>query len=83
MQVENLTDRQVIDHILNGNNETMKESLLLALNGIWGVVADKKHTLKLAKQALKENKTLHCVFVDGESCDEENATNSYLELWIE
>lgn len=83
MKVDNLTDKQIIDHIMNGNNDEMKESLQLALNGIWGIKADKNQTIKLAKQALKENKTLHCTFVDGESCDETNAQDSYLKLWIE
>lgn len=83
MQVENLTDKQVIDHIMNSNNETMKESLQMALNGFLGLKADKKHTLELAKQALKENKTLRCAYADGESCDGENAKESYLDLWIE
>lgn len=54
MKVDNLTDKQIIDHIMNGNNDEMKESLQLALNGIWGIKADKNQTIKLAKQALKE-----------------------------
>lgn len=83
MKVDNLTDKQIIDHIMNGNNDEMKESLQLALNGIWGIKADKNQTIKLAKQALKENKTLHCTFIDGESCDDKNAQDSYLKLWIE
>lgn len=83
MKVDNLTDKQIIDQIMNGNNDEMKESLQLALNGIWGIKADMNMTIKLAKQALKENKTLRCAFIDGESCDETNAQDSYLKLWIE
>ena len=83
MKVDNLTDKQIIDHIMNGNNDEMKESLQLALSGIWSIKADKNQTIKLAKQALKENKTLHCTFIDSESCDETNAQDSYLKLWIE
>lgn len=83
MDFDNLTDQQIIDHIMNGDNDTMKMSLDFALNGIFGLKANRKTTLKLARQALKENKTFRCVFVDGESCTGKNMTESHLDLWIE
>lgn len=83
MNFDNLTDQQIIDHIESGNNQEMKISLYFALNGMCGQKANRKTTMKLARQALKDGKTLRCVFVDGESCDGKNMTESHLKLWIE
>lgn len=83
MNIDKLTDQQIIDIVMSGEDYIFKDSLYLALNGEYGVTADKKQTMKLTRQALKESKTLHCVYVDGESCDGEDSTEDHLEMWIE
>lgn len=54
-----LTDNQLIAHVFNGNNGIMKDSLQLALNGIFDIKADRRETLQLVRQALNENKTFN------------------------
>lgn len=81
MNIDKLTDQQIIDIVMSGDNMSFKDSLNITL--ALGNKKEKNKAFKLTRQALKENKTLHCVYVDGESCDEEDSMEDYLEMWIE
>lgn len=83
MDFNTMTDEQIINLIMDGDNSISKESLYLALNGRYGIIADREQTINMARQALKENKTLRCVYIDGESCDGEDSAEDSLEVWIE
>lgn len=83
MNIDELTDNQIIDIIMNGDNDIMKESMYMALNGIYGVKADRCQLMKYARQALKENKTLYCAFDDGETCDDKYKNQPHFALWAE
>lgn len=83
--IRELTDNQLIAHVFNGNNGIMKDSLQLALNGIFEIKADRRETLQLVRQALNENKTFCCAFADTECIDDRpcNVPKAKLKLWVE
>lgn len=80
-----LTDNQLIAHVFNGNNGIMKDSLQLALNGIFDIKADRRETLQLVRQALNENKTFCCAFDNTECVNDRpcNVPKAKLKLWVE
>ncbi|MDD7251695.1 MAG: hypothetical protein PUH21_06770 [Prevotellaceae bacterium] len=80
MDFDKMTNKQIADHIMNGDNYTMQESLLLVTKGCFGEKPDQKEAFKLIRKALKENKTFYCAYYDGESCD--GAMPSGFEMWI-
>ena len=63
----------------------MKDSLQLALNGIFDIKADRRETLQLVKQALNENKTFCCAFDNAECVNDRpcNVPKAKLKLWVE
>lgn len=83
--INKLTDNQLIAHVFNGNNGIMKDSLQLALNGIFDIKADRRETLQLVKQALSENKTFCCAFDNAECINDRpcNVPKAKLKLWVE
>ena len=83
--IKKLTDNQLIAKVFNGNNGIMKDSLQLALNGIFDIKADRRETLQLVKQALNENKTFCCAFDNAECINDRpcNVPKAKLKLWIE
>lgn len=83
--INKLIDNQLIAQVFNGNNEIMKDSLRLALNGIYGIKADRKETLQLVRQALSENKTFCCAFDNAECVNDRpcNVPKAKLKLWVE
>lgn len=83
--IKKLTDNQLITHVFNGSNGIMKDSLQLALNGIFDIKADRRETLQLVKQALNENKTFCCAFDNAECINDRpcNVPKAKLKLWVE
>lgn len=83
--INKLTDNQLIAHVFNGSNGIMKDSLQLALNGIFEIKADRRETLQLVRQALNENKTFCCAFADAECINDRpcNVPKVKLKLWVE
>ena len=83
--IRELTDNQLIAHVFNGNNGIMKDSLQLALNGIFDIKADRRETLQLVRQALNENKTFCCAFDNTECVNDRpcNVPKAKLKLWVE
>ena len=83
--IKELTDNQLIAYVFNGNNGIMKDSLQLALNGIFDIKADGRETLQLVRQALSENKTFCCAFDNAECVNDRpcNVPKAKLKLWVE
>lgn len=83
--INKLIDNQLIAHVFNGNNGIMKDSLQLALNGIFDIKADRQETLQLVRQALNENKTFCCAFDNAECVNDRpcNVPKAKLKLWVE
>lgn len=81
MDFEKMTDKQIADHVMNGDNYTMQESLMMATKGMFGEKPDTKKAFRLIRKALKEGKTFRCAYDDGESCDGARKTN--FDMWVE
>ncbi|MCM1168800.1 MAG: hypothetical protein NC324_02575 [Bacteroides sp.] len=81
MNFDTCTDEQIIDHIMNGDNGSSRISLWMALDDVYGMKADRKEALKLARQSLKEGKTFRYAFDDGESCN--GPRKASVKMWIE
>lgn len=81
MNFDKMTDKQIVEHIKNGDNYAMTSSMLLATEGMYGEKPDQKEAFRLMRKALKEGKTFRCAHYDGESC--EGAMPSGFEMWIQ
>lgn len=81
MDFDKMTNKQIADHIMNGDNYTMQESLMMVTKGMFGEKPDIKKAFQLIRKALKEGKTFHCAYDDGESCGGARKTN--FDMWVE
>ena len=81
MNFDKMTDKQIAEHIMNGDNYTMQESLILVTKGRFGEKPDQKEAFKLIRKALKENKTFYCAYDDGESCG--GAREQSFSMWVD
>lgn len=80
MDFDKMTDKQIADHIMNGDNYTMQESLMMVTEGMFSKKPDTKKAFQLIRKALKEGKTFYCAYYDGESCD--GPRQSGFDMWI-
>lgn len=80
MDFDKMTDKQIADHVTNGDNYEMKEAFLMATNGMFGEKPNKNDVFRLVRKALKEGKTFYCAYDDGESCG--GARKSNFDIWI-
>lgn len=75
-----MTDQQIADHIMSGDNYAMQESLMMVIKGMFGEKPDARKAFLMMRQALKEGKTFFCAYDDGESCS--GARKSNFDMWI-
>lgn len=80
MDFDKMTNKQIADLIMNGDNYAMQESFILATKGRFGEIPDQKEAYNLIRKALKEGKTFFCAYDDGESCG--GARESSFSMWI-
>lgn len=82
--MERMSDEQVIQAIMDGNDIVSISSIFLGLNGMYGTKPDREELMKLARQALKENKRLRVCWSVTESCDmnQPYEANKF-SMWLE
>lgn len=80
MDFDKMTDKEIVEYINNSDNLTMKQSMFLATEGIFGEKPNQKEAFRLMRKALKEGKTFYCAYDDGESCG--GARKSNFDIWI-
>lgn len=54
MDFDKMTDKQIVEHIINGDNYDMTSSMFLATKGKYGEKPDQKEAFRLMQKALKE-----------------------------
>lgn len=67
MDFDKMTDKEIVEYINNCDNLSMKSSMLLATEGMFGEKPNQKEAFRLMRKALKEGKTFGCGYYDGES----------------
>ena len=69
MDFETLKDEEVIEYALNYGDKITQDSVRFALQGSFGIRANKKKMATLLRNSLTSGKTFRAAFDDGESCD--------------
>lgn len=83
MDTRKLTDQELIDYVLAGNDSDITQDTVKAClaDGIFGLKPNRGVLVRMLRKAVEEHRSLNCCFVDGESCDG-HPTPSRVELYL-
>jgi len=74
--VDELTSEQILAWARSGKmGIKTKISVDIVEHGIYGQMPDKEKAIKLLRQAIKEQKSFICVYIENESCDGSHMKN--------
>ncbi len=79
---ETMTNTQIVDAISKSGNIELALAAKDVLFGIGGIKPDRHDAYVLIERALRENKMLRVVFLNGESADGKPAHNDKIEMQL-
>lgn len=81
MDFDKMTDKQIIEYVNNNCSYMMRQSMHMAITGMYDIKPNKKEVLRLIRKALDEDKEFGCGYYDGESCD--GPRQASISMWID